>query len=151
MFERQLTLLGLVVALAGVGITILWPSKRWVGWAFLGAGILVAVGDGAWSLTRDNSVTAPQTPAHIGSTAIGIGTNTPLYSTPITGDYTARWGDVNLECGAGTFTVTLYAVSEHPDARLTIHKNGTGITRVVATPGETINNTTNAIELTDGQ
>ena len=38
-FGDRVGIAGLIMALFGIGITILWPTKRWLGWVFLAAGI----------------------------------------------------------------------------------------------------------------
>ena len=43
-FDRRLGLGGLVVGVIGVGITILWPDAKWLGWLFLlAAGIILCI------------------------------------------------------------------------------------------------------------
>jgi hypothetical protein len=37
---------GLIMCLIGLGITILWPTKRWIGWISLGLGLLLGLGWG---------------------------------------------------------------------------------------------------------
>jgi hypothetical protein len=53
-FGDQLAVVGLFLALLGTAIAILWSTKRWLGWVFLIAAILVLLGWGwinGWNLT----------------------------------------------------------------------------------------------------
>jgi hypothetical protein len=42
----RLGIVGLIMAIFGIAITILWPDKKWVGWTFLAVGILACLGWG---------------------------------------------------------------------------------------------------------
>lgn len=39
-FDRRLGIVGVILALAGIGITIIWPDEKLVGWSFLALGAL---------------------------------------------------------------------------------------------------------------
>ena len=68
----RLGIAGLVVALLGIGITILWPEKKWVGWLCLGvAGLLILL----WVLAEFRVLLdiIRRYPKPIGATALIIG------------------------------------------------------------------------------
>jgi hypothetical protein len=40
--DRSVGIGGVVLGLIGTGIVMLWPEKRWLGWVFIGLGLLIA-------------------------------------------------------------------------------------------------------------
>ncbi|MGZ8843374.1 MAG: hypothetical protein ACXW18_06905 [Pyrinomonadaceae bacterium] len=40
----------MTIGLVGTGIVVLWPEKRWVGWVFIGLGLLIALLSIVWAL-----------------------------------------------------------------------------------------------------
>src|SRR5436309_7293544 len=54
--DRGLGVASLILGLAGTGIALLWPTHRWVGWAFLVGALSVAVLGGVWALARYQTI-----------------------------------------------------------------------------------------------
>ncbi len=51
--DRTIGIGGIVIGLIGTGIVILWPNKRWLGWAFIALGLLIAlVAIAMWAVIR---------------------------------------------------------------------------------------------------
>jgi len=48
--DRTVGIGGVTIGLIGTGIVVLWPQKRWLGWAFIGLGVLIAVVAIVWAL-----------------------------------------------------------------------------------------------------
>src|SRR5437899_38528 len=48
--DRTVGVGGVTIGLVGTGIVVLWPEKRWLGWVFIGLGLLIAFVSIAWTL-----------------------------------------------------------------------------------------------------
>jgi hypothetical protein len=44
--------ISMILGLIGVGIQLLWPEKRWIGWIFIGLALVIAVGVALWALAQ---------------------------------------------------------------------------------------------------
>lgn len=50
--DRTVGVGGVTIGLIGTGIVVLWPDKRWLGWVFIGLGLLIAVLSIVWALAE---------------------------------------------------------------------------------------------------
>ncbi|HXI24045.1 MAG TPA: hypothetical protein VNG71_09220 [Pyrinomonadaceae bacterium] len=48
--DRAVAVGGVTIGLIGTGIVVLWPEKRWLGWVFIGLGLLIALLSIVWAL-----------------------------------------------------------------------------------------------------
>lgn len=55
-FDRVLAVVSIVFGLAGTGIALLWPTRRWVGWGFIVTAVAIAVLAGIWALARRSKI-----------------------------------------------------------------------------------------------
>lgn len=50
LIDRTVAVGGVIVGLVGTGIVVLWPEKRWLGWVFIGLGLVIALISIVWTL-----------------------------------------------------------------------------------------------------
>jgi hypothetical protein len=95
----RLAFVGLIVAFAGVGITILWATKRWIGWACIFVAVIVCI---VWGVleyrTHPEIVTQKVLPT------ITWGAPTPIdYGTPLSNKQLNATASVNGKRVEGQF------------------------------------------------